>query len=267
MIEYENRFEKLHIWNRDHLSFQPHFHDSIEIAIIKEGHVSASADYCEVDLKSGDIFIVFPNQIHSYEDKGNIDAKLVIVPRKYCKPLNEIITTSVPSSPVIRASDLTWRILNLVHEIDLEKHVYSNRYAHEVTEGCMEAILALLFSQLTFVCRNRDDELIERKIISYCVEHYTDELTVDSISKELHISKYIISNFFSTKIKINFRDFINNLRLDDSIKRILSGESISAAALDSGFSSIRTFNRVFLSKMGITPSAYMDAYKSKQSQK
>jgi AraC-like DNA-binding protein len=56
---------------------------------------------------------------------------------------------------------------------------------------------------------------------------------------------------------MNFCDYINSLRLAEA-EKILNNKSytITEIAGMSGFSTIRTFNRAFLKKYGISPSAY-----------
>ena len=61
----------------------------------------------------------------------------------------------------------------------------------------------------------------------------------------------------------NFRGFLNVHRIGEA-RRILAdpqrdGEKLIAVAMDSGFASLASFNRVFRAMVGCTPSAYRQA--------
>ncbi len=75
----------------------------------------------------------------------------------------------------------------------------------------------------------------------------------------MYVSKSYVSHIFCGKLKINFRSYLNLLRINEAAA-LLRSSTISAtqAATQSGFGSIRTFNRAFLKVMGKTPKAYRD---------
>ncbi|MBR5507608.1 MAG: helix-turn-helix transcriptional regulator [Clostridia bacterium] len=88
-------------------------------------------------------------------------------------------------------------------------------------------------------------------------------ISIDQISKDLKISKSCISHTFSEKFRIPFRTYINTLRLREAVKLLENtSKSITEIAAESGFETIRTFNRSFTQSFGISPSQYR---KGKQS--
>jgi AraC-like DNA-binding protein len=68
----------------------------------------------------------------------------------------------------------------------------------------------------------------------------------------------------------NFADFINSYRLAEAKRRLSdpahASESILAIAMDSGFASLQTFNRVFRAAEGMTPTDYRRAHRDDISQ-
>ena len=66
-----------------------------------------------------------------------------------------------------------------------------------------------------------------------------------------------ISHLFAYRIHQSFPDYVNALRLNEAIHLMHhAGRTLSDISATCGFSSIRTFNRAFLKKYGITPSQY-----------
>ena len=56
---------------------------------------------------------------------------------------------------------------------------------------------------------------------------------------------------------IGFSDFINTLRVEHACELLEKGRSITDVAFASGFSSIRSFNRLFSRNMGMTPTEFI----------
>ncbi len=85
-----------------------------------------------------------------------------------------------------------------------------------------------------------------------------------NISKLSHISnipQYKISKIINTHLDQNFYDFVNHYRLEEVKTKLKNGAarelSILGIAMDSGFNSKASFNRVFKKKEGMTPSEYL----------
>jgi len=97
---------------------------------------------------------------------------------------------------------------------------------------------------------------------------YLDPLL--SINKLAEISKlpqYKISKILNTSLNQNFYDFINTYRVNEVKQRLEDGEaksfSILGIAIDCGFNSKASFNRVFKKITGTTPTAFIKAIEEK----
>ena len=65
---YEKKTEPISIGKTRALTSIPHLHKEIEIIYVIEGNAYATADNKRFEIKPGDIFISFPNQIHHYQN-------------------------------------------------------------------------------------------------------------------------------------------------------------------------------------------------------
>ena len=88
---------------------------------------------------------------------------------------------------------------------------------------------------------------------------YSQPLTRDYVSQKLGICPQTLSRIFKKNSKIDFVNYVQYIRVFHSIVLIENGESITDAAYLSGFESVRTFNRVFKSIIGMTPSEYISS--------
>ena len=70
-VIYEQKNQNLYVASSNHekkrkLQFLPHLHRELELVLYFEGKTDAYADSVHYRLTAGDLFLTFPNQIHSY---------------------------------------------------------------------------------------------------------------------------------------------------------------------------------------------------------
>jgi len=236
------------------LSPIPHIHPHLELIYLTEGSAFATADHRTELLNPGDLYLAFPNQIHYY-DAVPVNGILVIVSPELFPDLLDIFNCKLPDSPIIRREHLPpdayaqlQRICRCVKAAD--------KLSKTAANGYLQGLLAELLGQMTLLdIENSHDSV--RSILVYCLENYKESLSLDRLARELHLSKYYISHVFTDRLNISFPDFINGLRIESACRQLDSGVDITEVAFDSGFNSIRSFNRNFKRNMGMTPSEYI----------
>ncbi len=86
------------------------------------------------------------------------------------------------------------------------------------------------------------------------------ELTLPKLAQALNIPAAHLSQLLNDGLGRNFYEFINGYRVAEARRRLAetkaAGDKLIAVALESGFNSLATFNRVFKSIAGRTPSEY-----------
>lgn len=95
---------------------------------------------------------------------------------------------------------------------------------------------------------------------------YADpELSVPRLARLLGTNTAYVSRAFNEGLGQNFSTFVNRLRVEEVAERLRAGADADLLdlALDSGFSSKASFNRVFRAAFGCSPSAYRRANGSK----
>lgn len=99
-------------------------------------------------------------------------------------------------------------------------------------------------------------------------EHlYEDpELKLADVSARLGIPSHHLSQVLNQQLAVNFYTFVNRYRVE-AVKKLLRGAdgdrfSLPAIALEVGFNSKASFNRVFKQEEGVTPTQYARAARS-----
>ncbi len=90
--------------------------------------------------------------------------------------------------------------------------------------------------------------------------YLNSNLTIDDMSRSTGIPKHHITEVLNEKYNRNFFTFINEYRVKEVINRLSDPKfnryTILSIAFDSGFNSKTTFNTLFKSFTGLTPSEY-----------
>jgi len=124
--------------------------------------------------------------------------------------------------------------------------------------GYLHLLLSYLFSaqNLQPLTKNMQSGLAHQ-VLHYISQHFTDPLTQESVSRALGISSTYLSHIFSQQLHINFREYINALRIDRACSLLYDPSlSISQIVYLSGFGTPRTFHRAFQDRCQTTPNKY-----------
>lgn len=261
MILYESRFEEAYASRRKTLSCQLHLHHEIEFCYMAEGSTTVWADEKKYKASAGDLILFFPNQIHGFENDDNVNAILFILSPDDFHDYLTLFRNYKLICPVVTPRN-TKEVKSAFNKAyDISKKIGSEPFAAEMMRGYLSVALASLFSVSAPIADSNNDLSSMQKILLYCDTHYNEQLSLVTLEKKLGLSRYYISHIFYDKIKIGFSDYVNLLRIN-AAKSMLkhSDKIITDIAFDSGFTSIRTFNRQFVNICGFTPAEYRKRY-------
>ncbi len=233
------------------LTHSPHIHTHLEMIYLRSGKAAAYVDDVRWEFGPGDIFLAFPNQVHYYEILQPVEAVMVIFSPDMHKDLSRLIENRVPVCPVAAAPQWEETLMELI-AVRKTQDPYKRL---EIT-GTLLTFFSNILPMFSYKEITSNNNSIQ-KIISYCTENYNQTMTLDMISQELYLSPYYISHVFHTQMNMGFNRYINTLRVEQAKKDLLTSKSVSQAALDAGFSSVRTFNRAFREIAGMTPREYI----------
>lgn len=238
------------------LACSPHVHRHVEFAYMLEGCATGFADSGVCTIGAGDLFIAFPNQIHRFISTGPEKYLLFIVDPDMIPEFSHILLDTLPISPLLPTKQQPPQLRVLLEGLAEEA-----RRGGDNTDSVLRGYLLVIFGEIfrhmpLEVTRTGDTQLL-RSLMDYCVKNYTQPLSLDLLSEQLHLSKYYISHIFSDRLNIGFNDYVNSLRVSAACRQLTKSDmSVTEISEAVGFSTLRTFNRAFLRHMGVTPSAY-----------
>lgn len=107
--------------------------------------------------------------------------------------------------------------------------------------------------------KNGSNDIFER-LEKYINIHYTEKLTLEQISKNIHANGSYLSRLYKRKTGQNLFDAINKMKLEKAKDYMGKGHKIYEAAQLVGFDDISYFSRVFKKYEGCSPREYEKKY-------
>lgn len=259
---YEHREESLYIGEMTHFPFPVHVHDVAEVLCVTAGSVCLSIDGISYALSPGDVAVVFPLSPHGYEEISEGAQGLVaIFPPDIIPEYNSTFHRLLPENPILRAAaagpDLTPAIRRL-HALDMKTDL-------PLCVAYLHVLLACVLHALTYrPVYDYSDNGLGNRILRYVSDHAFEDITLENASHALGISTSHLSHFFSEKLHVNFRRFVNTIRV--SRARLLMRDTAYTLTMISdtcGYENMRTFRRAFEKEVGCLPSEYMTLLRSR----
>jgi AraC-like DNA-binding protein len=95
------------------------------------------------------------------------------------------------------------------------------------------------------------------RVVNLLVSDPGDSRELEKLCKECGASKRTIQRVFLEETKMNFGKWRQQLRLLHGMQLLASGEKVTAAALEAGYSSASAFISMFRKQLGTTPMRYL----------
>lgn len=112
-------------------------------------------------------------------------------------------------------------------------------------------------SPLPAANRNPEEPPDIRKIKEYIQEHLEEDLALETVARKFNYNYSYLSSYFSRLTKKSFKQYTNELRIQQACHLLLSGQaSISEAGHLVGFPNQSYFTQVFKKYTGYTPNTY-----------
>ncbi|MCI8788779.1 MAG: helix-turn-helix transcriptional regulator [Lachnospiraceae bacterium] len=255
---YEYGHNQLSASSGHQLHFPLHLHNCPEMILIRAGSMRAQIGDREYTLQAGDLAIILPNITHSYHTLTSPEETLLdlitcghnpqsALPRQ----LSGRILTE-PVKPIASYHpDVAYAFSALLSEA-------GNTDSAPIVSAYLQILWHRLLPSLdTADAMTPTTSNLAATLITYVTERFRSPLSLDSLSRELGVSRFHISRIFTQVLHTGFYEYVNALRINYAKELLLDSEyKILDIAEMSGFQSQQTFNRIFRDFCGMPPSAY-----------
>lgn len=240
-----------------------HWHERYELCQVLKNECGFIVDGQAITASVGDIIAINENVVHQFLINSNdthirvcqLPLKLVLNFKNQVKPL----ATHIKAEDIRAVSGLEERI-NMLFSIMEQEKAEESTANNPFLQSLAVSVYFLLerhFTQPNGSFSQDKDRKDFYKIVGYVNDHFKEEITIELVAKQLFFTRGKITALFKKYAGEGLNDYTNKLRIKRANSLLIGGTSITEAALESGFQSIRTFNNVYKQIMGITPSEYL----------
>lgn len=263
----------IRIWtNREPAPFPFHWHPAVEIILPVEDTYQVVSKNRVYDLEVGDILLIPPGELHELHAPSSGTRLIFLLDISVISKLRGFASIL----PALSAPLLITPENNALYEVEkklllkiYEEYLSNNSFRELVIYGDLlnffvqigrSHIETGISSSVKF---SKQREYVEKFniVFDYIDTHYMEDLTLDTVADASGFSKYHFSRLFKQYTDSTFYDYLCRKRIRVAEDLLANPDlSVTEIALQSGFSSISTFNRIFKSIKNCTPTEYRDLY-------
>lgn len=236
--------------------FPVHIHEVVEIVYVTEGNLIMNLDGEERMLLPGDCAIAFPEVLHGYEQASeNAKGMCVAMIPTIINEFNTLFHTMKPVSPVIRIDREDEEMQYAIRKL---KALSEQKDNDRMIIAYMHLFVACLLSRMDLQPLNKTMEKgLVYDVLQYIAQHFRENLTLETTARALGISNSHLSHLFSQNLHINFRRYLNVIRIEHACLLLQDPHnSISEIAEACGYECNRTFHRAFMEEYKMKPNEY-----------
>ena len=251
-----------------------HWHEEVEIIVIKKGTGIVSVNLTEYKVCEGDAVFIMSGQLHSISQLENstMEYENILFRPSMLKAtgsdlcwdqfISPLISSKKTICPLICADKMIESgIAEYIQKIDKLCDEKSAGYQIAV-KGYLYLMLHRLVSEIgeTFsqISQKNIDKI--KTILSYVEQHYSENITVEEAAELCFYSKSYFMKFFKESMGVSFINYLNDYRLETAANMLRATDgNILEIACACGFDNLSYFNRSFKKKYKITPGKYRKA--------
>ena len=251
-----------------------HWHKEIELIYSIQGSTQMMINDRMFEIGEGEIGVAIDGDIHFYPCAHN-HRRMVI--------MFDLSIFQDPRSHEKNRSEIKKRLENMVRVSHLWKEDQKNRVIEIIKKleklkdstefGRTLAIKARIFDLVLIMCNelpknssqfrmltkiNQTKMLSNlEKAILFVEQNYFRKIKLEDAAEALNFAPSYFARFFKRYTNITFLSYLNTFRINRAQWALINeNKSITEIAEEAGFGSVKTFNRIFKSTTGMSPSEY-----------
>lgn len=237
-------------WHVDNDHFLAHFHSTVELALVQEGRICVTQDGVTTEAGPGTLIVNSSYMLHSYATPEQSRIIVVTIPLNTLPALRSQLKQHSFAQSVVDTAHMQEcrRIIHMMADPQ-------NRENELFVNAMGEALIALLIQKIGLKENTADAEGdLMKRILIYLQDHAAEPITVSDAAAHFGYSVGRFSHLFNGRIGCPFPRYVNSLRCTLAQEMLAhSTLPLIDVATACGFSSLRTFHRVYRELTGDTP--------------
>ena len=258
------------IWQFDFHRVDWHWHHELEFLFVAKGTAICLVGTNKIELHQGCGLFINSSILHRFEAQGSTFVPNIVFSPTLLAPESSLIYEKY-ISPVINSS-IEYQIFNphttwQNHVLQLLSQVFALQETDENNELCTIQLLFKIWDIITKhidlasspsdLYRFNHKQARLQTMMQYIHDHYTEEITLETIAASASISKSGALHIFQSGIHISPVAYLIQYRLAQAAEQLYTTQkSVSSIAEETGFASSGYFCRKFRQHYHMSPNEY-----------
>ena len=250
-------FEK----NVDH-SFPLHMHRCYEMVLMLEGEMNIQIDKETYNLTAGDLILIKPNRLHSYETPADKSGVCLL-----CVFSSDLIAAITDSLSKYRLHTVhLHNIPALYRDTFLLMQEQSDL---PTVKGFLYLLCGLFYKQIDYTAEDfitEGSDLLQ-KIFVYIESNVDKSCTLHDLAQTLKYNESYLSRFFFGSVGVAYSDYVRNIKINYACYLLQNTNTdIYHVSKKCGYATQSSFNRSFKQIVGCKPGEYRGRMKNTNTQ-
>ena len=227
-------------------NFPAHLHQSFELITVTSGKMQVCIDNKPYSLKKGESVLIFPNQVHTIITTDSTHM-VCIFSVELVKAFTSKILSHRPTENLVRLDDY---LINALDNLLDSSSIFEKK-------GILYSICAEFDKIAAYTKKPSYEDNLIQNIFAFVEKNYTNKCELGDLAEKTGYNYSYLSRCFKRTTGISFNTYVNMCRINKACYLLdNSNYTILQCALDSGYKSIRSFNRNFINVLNMTPGEY-----------
>lgn len=241
-----------------------HYHPYYEMYFLLEGSRKIFLHNKIIILKPGDVLIIKPNELHKAVAHyfEHYRRYVMYVSERFIKNLlkHKPILQDAFNTNIIRPEPEAFNEIISTIKLIEQENLIEDKFSDVLVRNYIEKIIIVL---------NRSEQILQseglhektdirlQEAFSYISKNFTKKITIQDCADYIHMSKSNFTKIFNETMGINFKTYINSLRIDMACRLLENtDDSILDISYNVGFEDASYFSKVFKEIKGCSPKEY-----------
>ena len=227
-------------------NFPHHMHQCFEFIVSLEGEMTVLIGTTEYKISEGEAVLIFPNQIHALSSTSNKHMLCIFSP----KLVATYYTKVAKKLPVINKFYPPQALVNAFKSLDGNTPFFQKK-------GYLYLLCDAFDANTKYIDGNQDHNNLLEKILEFIEMNYKENCSLKDLSASIGYNYVYLSRYFKKIVNMSFNSYVNLYRLNHACYLLNNSDNnILNIAIESGYKSVRSFNRNFKNHFGISPNEY-----------